>query len=128
MDPNKLRYTNTHEWVALEGDTVTVGITDFAASQLSDITYIELPKVGAVVKNGADFGKIETVKSVSDLYAPVDGEVTAVNSALVDDTSPLTAAPFGAGWLVKIKLKPGANLDHLLTAEQYAKQKESESH
>src|SRR5690349_5178184 len=104
MDPKKLRYTKTHEWVLQEDGVVTVGITKFAADQLSDITYIGLPKVGSAVHSGKDFGQVETVKAVSDLYSPVDGEVTEVNGKVSEDTSLLTADPFGAGWLVKVRL------------------------
>ena len=128
MDPNKLRYTKSHEWAFLEGDVVTVGISKFAADQLSDITYVGLPKAGTRVSPGKDFGQIETVKAVSDLYSPVAGEVTEVNTRLNDDTSPITTDPFGAGWLVKIKLAPGATLDHLLSPEAYKEQVASESH
>src|SRR4051794_26100943 len=99
MDPNKLRYTKTHEWAQLEGDVVTVGITDFAASQLSDITYIGLPRPGKAVQAGRDFGQIETVKAVSDLYSPVDGEVVAINDKVVADTGLVVNDPFAGGWL-----------------------------
>jgi glycine cleavage system H protein len=127
-NPATLRYTKTHEWVRLEGDVCTVGISKFAADQLSDITYIELPHVGDHAFAGEELGNIETVKAVSDLYSPVTGEVTAVNEKVVESPNLLTEDPFGAGWLFKVRLEPGTKLDHLLTAEQYQKQIESEAH
>jgi glycine cleavage system H protein len=128
MDLSKLRYTKTHEWASLEGGVCTVGITKFAADQLTDVTYVELPHVGDHVFKGQEFGNVETVKAVSDLYSPVDGEVVAVNEKLVEDHDPLTQDPFGEGWLVKVRLEEGGNLDHLLTPEEYQKQIESEGH
>jgi glycine cleavage system H protein len=128
MNPSKLRYTKTHEWASLDGDVCTIGITKFAADQLTDVTYIELPHVGDHVFNGQECGEIETVKAVSPLYSPVDGEVTAFNEKVVEDPNGLTRDPLGEGWLIKVRVeKPGA-LDHLLSAEQYAKQVESEAH
>jgi glycine cleavage system H protein len=118
----------SHEWASLEGDVVTVGITKFAADQLSDITYVGLPKVGTTVKAGKDFGQIETVKAVSDVYSPVDGTVVAVNTKVTDETNLITEQPFSEGWLIKVRLAPGATLDHLLTYEAYTKQIESEAH
>jgi glycine cleavage system H protein len=128
MNPQTLRYSKTHEWAHVEGNVVTVGITKYAADQLTDITYIELPDVGDHVFKGQDFGNIETVKAVSELYAPVDGEVVAVNEKLEEDPNLVIHAPFTDGWLVRITVeRPGAT-DHLLTAEEYAKQTESEQH
>jgi glycine cleavage system H protein len=129
MDPNTLRYSKSHEWASSEGNVVTIGISKFAADQLTDITYIELPDVGDHVFKDQDFGSIETVKAVSDLYAPTDGEVIAVNERLEEDPNLITRDPFGEGWLIKIRVeKPSADLGHLLSAEQYAKQVESEQH
>jgi len=128
MDPKKLRYAPTHEWASLEGDTCTIGITKFAVEQLTDIVYIELPDVGDHVFKGDGFGEIESVKAVSDLYSPVDGEVTAVNEKLANDPSIVTNDPYGKGWMVKVKVEPGTTLDHLLTLEQYEKQVASEGH
>src|SRR5436309_13592057 len=96
MDPNTLRYSKTHEWAALEGDLCTVGITKFAADQLTDVTYVELPHVGDHVFNGESFGNIETVKAVSDLYAPVDGEVVEVKEKRLNAPNLLTQEPCGA--------------------------------
>ena len=128
MDPKKLRYAKTHEWASLDGDVCTVGLTKFAVDQLTDVIYIEMPDVGEPTNAGDSFGEIESVKSVNDLYAPVDGEVTAVNAQLEADPSLVSKDPYGEGWLVKIKLDAGATLDHLLTAEQYQKQIEAEGH
>ncbi len=102
--PGHLRYSETHEWTSLDGDVATVGITDFAVEQLQDLVFIELPKAGARVEKGKRFGEIESVKAVSDLVAPVSGEVTAVNEALDVDLGPLASDPFGAGWLVKVRV------------------------
>lgn len=128
MDPKSLRYAPTHEWSFLEGDTCTLGITKYAVEQLTDIVYIELPEVGDHVFRGEGFGEIESVKSVNDLYAPVDGEVTAINEKLLDDPTRISGDPYGKGWMVKIKVEPGANLDHLMTLAQYEKQIASEDH
>ncbi len=122
MDPNSLRYSESHEWASLAGDVCTVGITQFAVDQLTDIVYCELKEPGTRLALGDRLGEIESVKAVSDLYAPVAGEVVAVNDAVKSDTSLITAEPYGKGWLVKIKLAPGTKLDHLKTLEQYQKQ------
>ncbi len=124
----KLRYAKTHEWASREGDICTVGLTQFAVDQLTDVIYIELPDVGEPTNAGDSFGEIESVKSVNDLYAPVSGEVQAVNDALDADPSLTSKDPYDKGWLVKIKLDEGAGLDHLMTLEEYKKQIASESH
>src|SRR5262245_23813009 len=121
MDPKNLRYATTHEWARLEGDQCTVGITQFAVEQLTDIVYVELPDPGDHVFTGNDFGEIESVKAVSPLVSPVDGEVVAVNEKLLNDPGDITADPYGNGWMVKIKVEPGTTLDHLLTLEKYEK-------
>jgi glycine cleavage system H protein len=128
MNPPNLRYAPSHEWANRDGDVCTVGITAFAVEQLTDVVFIELDKVGTKVKAGSKFGVIESVKAVSDLYAPVDGELTAVNDAVVKDPSMVSADPFGKGWMVKIKVATGANLDHLLTSAQYEQQIASQGH
>ena len=128
MDPKKLRYASTHEWACLEGDTCTVGITKFAVEQLTDVVFIELPPVGRSVSAGKPFGVIESVKAVSDLYAPVSGEVVAVNDKLVADPAAISEDPYGKGWMIKIKTPAGVALDSLLTAEQYEKQIASAGH
>jgi glycine cleavage system H protein len=136
MNPTELRYAPTHEWAKLEGDVVTVGITKFAVEQLTEPTFLELPPVGKELAAGKPLGIIESVKSTSDIYAPVAGTVAARNDSLIDDPAtkrkgdlaPVNDDPFGKGWLVKIKLAPGAKLDHLLTAKQYDEQLASEGH
>ena len=128
MDPKQLRYAKTHEWARLEGDTCVVGLTQFAVDQLTDIIYIELPDVGDAVSAESGFGEIESVKSVNDLYSPVDGEVSEVNTQLDNDPSLVSNDPYGKGWLMKVKVDAGTTLDHLLTHEQYQQQLASEEH
>lgn len=118
--PADLFYSKEHEWVKIEGDIATVGITDFAQSSLGDITFVELPKVGAKVDQFANVGVIESVKTVSDLYTPVGGEVIAVNHAIDADPAALNTDPYGSGWLLKIKLNDEAQSKHLLDATAYA--------
>jgi glycine cleavage system H protein len=126
MDLKSLRYAKSHEWAVLQGDLCTVGITRFAVDQLTDIVYVELPEVGDHTFVGEGFGEIESVKAVSDLYAPVNGEVVEINEKLLDDPAQITKDPYGLGWMAKIKVEPGTTLDHLLTLEQYEKQTASE--
>ena len=133
-NPTSLRYAATHEWAKLDGDVVTVGVTAFAIEQLTEPTYLELKPVGTQLQPGEKLGIIESYKSTSDLYSPVAGTVVERNESLVDegkrkgDPKPVNDDPFGAGWMVKIKLAPGATLDHLLTAAQYDDQLASEGH
>jgi len=128
MDPKALRYTKTHEWAAMSGDIVTVGISNFAADQLQDITYIKLPAAGDSVTADRSFGEIETVKAVSDLYAPVSGTVTEVNQQAADTPELIKSSPFGDGWLVRIRVAPGSTLNHLQSYDDYQKQIASEAH
>lgn len=128
MDPTKLRYLKSHEWASLEKNVCTVGISQFAADQLTDITFVELPDVGDHVFANQEFGNIETVKAVNDLYAPLDGEVIEVNSPLEEDPSPVKKDPYGAGWLIKIRVDKPAAFEQLLTHAQYQKQIASEQH
>ena len=120
MNPKDLKYTPTHEWVRLEGGTATVGITEHAAHALSDLVYLGLPSVGDKIAVGKSFGEIESVKAVSDLNAPVDGEVVEVNAALSDDLPTINHDPYGKGWLIKVKLKGSAPAS-LMGADQYDK-------
>jgi glycine cleavage system H protein len=128
MDPQKLRFARTHEWASLEGDVCTVGLTQFAVDQLTDVIYVDLPDVGDPAIQGDGFGEIESVKAVSDLYAPVDGDVVAVNEKLENDPTLISKDPYGKGWLIKVKVEKGTTLTHLLTWEDYQKQIASESH
>ncbi|HET8586336.1 MAG TPA: glycine cleavage system protein GcvH [Candidatus Limnocylindria bacterium] len=118
--PDDLRYSREHEWVRAEGETATVGITTFAADELGDIVYLDLPEVGSRVEHGATFGVVESVKAVSDLYAPVSGEVLEVNDALRDSPELVNGEAFGAGWIVKLRMDDAGQLDELLDAKQYA--------
>jgi glycine cleavage system H protein len=128
MDPKNLRYAATHEWASLEGDQCTVGITQFAVEQLTDLVFVELPEVGDHVFKGQSFGEIESVKAVSELYSPVNGEVAEINEKLLDDPAKISADPYGKGWMAKIKVEPGTTLDHLMTLDKYEKQIASEEH
>jgi glycine cleavage system H protein len=128
MDLSSLRYARTHEWAKIDGDVATVGITRFAVDQLTDVTYLELPKVGKRFKAGDEFGVIESVKSTSPLYAPVAGEVVEVNAAAATDTSVINTDPYDLGWLIKLKLAPAAETDHLLTKDQYDARLAAEGH
>jgi glycine cleavage system H protein len=116
--PADLRYTPEHEWVAVTGNEVTVGITDYAAQQLGDVVYVSLPSVGAAVTAGEPCGEVESVKSVSDLYSPVDGEVTAVNGDLDGDPALVNAEPYQT-WMFKVQLHDGALPSDLLSAAEY---------
>lgn len=117
--PENFKYTKEHEWVSVEGDTGTVGITYHAQKELGDIVYVDLPKLGAAVEAGKSFGSVESVKAVSDLYSPVTGEIVGINSLLAEAPEKLNEDPHGAAWLVKIKLSSPAELDALLSAAEY---------
>jgi glycine cleavage system H protein len=121
-NPTDRQYTTEHEWIKAEGEHYVVGITAFAQDQLGDIVYVELPKVGDHVEAGKQFGVIESVKTASDLYAPVSGEVVEVNSSLVDQPQSVNDDPYEAGWMIKIRAQDSGELGKLLTAEQYAEQ------
>jgi len=118
--PDDLRYSKEHEWVRLEDDRATIGITSFAADELGDIVFVELPEVGATLSQFGTFGVVESVKAVSDLYAPVSGEVVEVNEALGDSPELLNSDPFGKGWIARVTLSDAAELDALLDAAAYA--------
>lgn len=117
--PTDLRYTRDHEWVRIEGDTATVGITDFAQGELGDIVFVEVGTVGDAVSAGDVFGTIEAVKTVSDLFMPVDGEVVEFNNALDASPDAVNTDPYGAGWIVRVKVAAGADLSGLLDAAEY---------
>ncbi len=120
VDPEDRRYTREHEWVKLEGDSALVGITNFAQDQLGDVVYVELPKVGDRVEMMKPFGVIESVKTASDLYSPVTGEVVEVNSTVVDEPQKVNDAPYDAGWLIKVRPDDPSEIDRLMTSQQYA--------
>jgi glycine cleavage system H protein len=119
MNPDDLRYSREHEWVRVDGATATIGITSFAAGELGDIVFVELPEVGASLSQFGSFGVVESVKAVSDLFAPVSGEVTEVNGDLRDTPELLNSDPYGAGWIAKVTLSDEAELDALLDAGAY---------
>ncbi len=121
MYPNEFRYTKDHEWIKLEGDEAVVGITDFAQNQLGDIIYVELPAVGKELLAHQTIGVVESVKSVSDVYAPVAGVVAKVNDALATTADLLNKDPHGQGWIVRIKVKDKKDLESLFTAGDYEK-------
>jgi glycine cleavage system H protein len=117
--PEELRYSADHEWIRLEGDLARVGITDYAQDQLGDIVYVELPSVGARIAQGKIFATVESVKSVSECYLPLSGEVAAVNTPLGDDPVLLNQSPYGDGWMVLVKPDDPAALPQFLTAAEY---------
>ena len=119
MIPDDLKYSKEHEWVKLEGDTATIGITDYAQGELGDVVFIEMPGVGDKIESGQPFGTIEAVKAVSDLFSPVNGEVTEVNSALEADAGIVNADPYGDGWIIKAKVDDASQLEQLLDANGY---------
>jgi glycine cleavage system H protein len=118
--PNDLKYAKTHEWVRLEGDIATIGITDFAQGELSDIVYVEITAIGKTIKREDPLGTIEAVKAVSDLYSPVSGQVIAANDSLKDSPATVNKDPYGEGWMAKIKVSDPTELASLLDAEAYA--------
>jgi glycine cleavage system H protein len=121
MYPEEYRYTKEHEWVHVEGGVGTVGITYHAQSELGDIVYVDLPKVGTHVEQGKSLGSVESVKAVSDIYSPISGEVTEVNTTLTDAPEKLNEDPHGAAWMVKMKMSAPAEVENLMTAADYQK-------
>ncbi len=119
MAPKDLHYTKEHEWVRVDGDVATVGITDYAAHQLGDIVYVELPEVGRTLTQFATAGVVESVKAVSDLFAPVGGEVIDTNAGVSDHPETVNADPYGEGWMLKVRLSDTAQIDELLDATAY---------
>jgi glycine cleavage system H protein len=117
--PEDLKYTKSHEWVRVEGDIATVGITDFAQSELGDVVFVELPAAGRAVRAGDTFGSVESVKTVSDVYAPVSGEVVDVNAALGAQSELINTDPFGKGYMVKIKMSDPGEAEKLMDANLY---------
>lgn len=118
--PANYRFSNDHEWVSVEGDVATVGISEFASSQLGDIVFVDLPAVGDVIDAADTFGEVESVKSVSELVAPVSGEVVEVNAVLDGSPETVNADPHGDGWMVKVRLSDAAELDALMDADAYS--------
>lgn len=122
--PDELRYAEDHEWVRVEAETATIGISDYAQDQLGDIVYVELPPVGKKLERGAEFGVVESVKAVSELYMPVGGEVVSVNNLLEDAPEKVNSAPYGDGWMIRIRLENPAEVDALFDSGTYRKRLE----
>lgn len=118
--PENLKYTAEHEWIRVEGDEIVIGVTEFAQGELGDVVFIEIETEGENLSVGDTFGTIEAVKTVSDLYMPVDGEVIEINSALEDKPELVNSEPFEGGWMIRVKVKDAAQLDNLLTPEAYS--------
>ncbi len=117
--PNELKYTNDHEWVRIEGDVATIGITEFAQGELGDIVFVEIETKGQTFAEHEVFGTVEAVKTVSDLFMPVAGEIVEVNSGLADDPAAVNNDPYGNGWMIKVKMAAGADLSGLMDASTY---------
>ena len=117
--PEGLLYTSEHEWIQLEGDLCTIGITDYAQGELGDIVFVELPEAGDRTTQGEAFGTVEAVKTVADLFAPVSGEVVEVNGSLVEDAVEINQDPYGVGWMIKVRMENPAQVDGLLAPEAY---------
>ena len=117
----EIKYTQTHEWAKADGNIATIGITDFAAQQLSDLVYLDLPKVGTQVKQGEPFGEVESVKTVSELNAPISGEVTEINEKAVAQLDLVTKSSFQDGWLIKVKVANPAEMNKLISKDEYTK-------
>lgn len=118
--PQGLKYTKDHEWVKIDGDIATIGITDFAQGELGDIVYVEVETVGDTLNAEDTFGTVEAVKTVSDLFMPVSGEVTEFNESLESEPEKVNSDPYGDGWMIKVKISDASELDNLLDAEAYA--------
>lgn len=117
--PEDLLFSKEHEWVRLDGDTATIGITDYAQGSLGDIVYVELPKVGAAIEQFGNVGVVESVKAVSDLFTPISGEVIEINGTLDDDPAAVNREPYGAGWLIKVRLRDNGETANLLSPAEY---------
>ena len=125
--PEDNRYAKSHEYVHVEGDTGTIGITDYAQKELGDVVFVELPQVGSQLEMGDELGSIESVNAVSELFAPVGGEVVEVNEALADKPELVNTDPFGDGWMIKIRLADASEVDELMGAEEYEEYVQAES-
>ena len=128
MDPETLKYAKTHEWVSIDSEIATIGISDFAVKELTDLVYIDLPEVGRTLDAREPFGEVESVKAVSDLYAPVAGEVLEVNNSLQDDPGVLSEDPYGRGWILKLKVSDSSAIEELLDRKVYDAHCASEEH
>ena len=127
MDPTDRKYTKDHEWVRVEGDQGTVGITDYAQKQLGDVVFVELPEKGRMLEEHETFGTVESVKAVSELFSPVEGEVVETNALLVQSPEVINTDPYGQAWMIKVRLSNPAAVDSLMDAAAYRKLVESEA-
>jgi glycine cleavage system H protein len=128
MTPEDSRYAKSHEYVHVEGEVGTVGITDYAQKELGDVVFVELPQVGTQLEAGDELGSIESVKAVSELFAPVSGEVVEINETLADKPELVNTDPYGDGWMIRIRISDTTELDDLMNAEEYEEYCETESH
>jgi glycine cleavage system H protein len=126
--PSDLRFTKSHEWIRVEGDVATIGVTDYAQSELGDITYLELPDIGGSVSGGEPFGVVESVKAASDVYAPIDGEVIDRNEDAIASPDVVNASPYDAAWLIKVRVSDSSQLEALLSPSEYDELVEQSSH
>ncbi len=126
--PADRRYTRTHEWVSLDGDVATIGVTDFAQSELGDITYLDLPEVGTAITENAALGVVESVKAANDIFSPVDGEVVQRNDAAIDAPETVNSSPYGEAWLIKVRISDPAKFEALMDAAAYDAFAESAAH
>eukprot|EP00879_Flechtneria_rotunda_P001420 GHRR01001573.1.p1 GENE.GHRR01001573.1~~GHRR01001573.1.p1 ORF type:complete len:162 (+),score=43.04 GHRR01001573.1:108-593(+) len=117
----ELKYASSHEWAKADGDVATIGISDHAQGELGDVVYVELPELGSTVAKGETFGVVESVKAASDVYAPISGEVVEINQALVDEPAKVNSAPYGDGWMIKVKMSNSSELGELLDSAAYEK-------
>ena len=125
--PEELQYTKEHEWLSIEGDIATIGITDFAQQELGDVVYVELPDEGETFEEGESFGSVESVKAVSEIYMPLSGTVTEVNEVLADSPEEVNNSPYGDGWMIRIKIADESRIDLLLSSDEYITYVEEES-
>jgi len=124
--PDDLKYMKTHEWVRIEGDTATIGITDYAQHQLGDIVYVELPEIGRTLEKESSAGEIESVKAVGEILMPLSGEIVEINAIIIESPESINSSPYGDGWMMKIKVSNSSEINELLSVEDYKKIVEEE--
>ncbi len=124
--PDDLKYMKTHEWARIEGDTATIGITDYAQHQLGDIVYVELPEIGRTLEKESSAGEIESVKAVGEILMPLSGEVVEINAIIIESPESINSSPYGDGWMMKIKVSNSSEINELLSVEDYKKIVEAE--
>jgi len=125
--PDDLKYMKSHEWVRIEGDTATIGITDYAQHQLGDIVYVELPEIGRMLEKESSAGEIESVKAVGEILMPLSGEIVEINAIIIESPESINSSPYGTGWMMKIKLSNSSEINKLLSVEDYKKIVEEEN-